>query len=440
MIELSDILEDAERIEHGLRIEDHRAELAPLLRFESNLTEPIHRWFKFKESFSSQLVRHLLTTYVPLSRRSISFLDPFCGVGTSLLAAEDTLVEAGIKSVVLRGVEVNPYMHFVAGTKLAWDKYNPAVMMRAAVVSTNGLHLPARPSFPDLSTMQDRRFVSKKDLGRLLELREKVKIAAKGRPERRPLLLGLAAAAEKVFNLRKDGRALRFVPRATGVSVDDEVAACWDSIAEDLQLGRVRTDTDYRVERADGRRADRVFPTRRFHVILFSPPYLNNIDYTEVYKIELWLLEFLRSRTEMVTQRRRTFRSHPSCLFPEFSDARGDEVTGILGTSFRRLLDYAGHAERWRSRLFTEYFADMLRTLRMCHRLLASDGHVFMVIGNSLHGTSEHPIPVATDLWTCRLARAAGLRVDALLVGRHLARRRIATPLLRESVIIFSKR
>jgi DNA modification methylase len=30
-----------------------------------------------------------------------------------------------------------------------------------------------------------------------------------------------------------------------------------------------------------------------FDLILTSPPYPNNIDYSEVYKLELWLLGFI---------------------------------------------------------------------------------------------------------------------------------------------------
>jgi hypothetical protein len=440
MIGLADVLDDNARLQRGLPVEDRSADLSKLLKFASNLSEPIHRWFKFKEAFSSQLVGHLLKEQQPRLRRTTTFLDPFCGVGTSLLAAEETLVDIGIKNVVLRGIEINPYLQFVAATKLDWHRYNPALMMRAAAVSTNGLRLRQAPSIPSLSTVNNEKFIAKRDLRLLLELRDKIRAATGTRLERRPLLLGLAAASERIFKLRKDGRALRFTPRDEKVSVYDEVAMRWTEIAEDLQLGRERQPTDYRVEIGDGRRADWLFAGQRFDVIMFSPPYLNNIDYTEVYKIELWLLGFLKSHAQMVAQRRRTFRSHPSCLFPQFEDARTAEVIEALGPSFKRLLEYASRAERWRGRLFAEYFADMLRTLRACRRLLVADGRIFLVIGNSVHGTADEPIPVATDVWTARLAHAAGLKVEKLIVGRYLPRRRISGSLLRESVIVMAKR
>src|SRR5437879_5662265 len=109
-INLSDLLEDSEQMVRGIRIEDCKEELSSLLKFESNLDEPIHRWFKFKEAFSSHLVSHLLAEYLPRPGKSVSFLDPFSGVGTSLLAAEETLRQLGAKRIVLRGIEINSYI------------------------------------------------------------------------------------------------------------------------------------------------------------------------------------------------------------------------------------------------------------------------------------------------------------------------------------------
>jgi hypothetical protein len=330
-------------------------------------------------------------------------------------------------------------MHFVSTTKLDWRRYDPAFLLRAAAVSTNGIGLRKKPPIPDLSTIKNARFIDSANLQRLLELREKIKIAAKGRAEVRPLLLGLAAGAERVFNLRKDGRALRFTPRQNGKTVDQEIEQVWDEIAEDLQVNAANGSVEWKLVRGDGRRVDRIFCKEKFDVILFSPPYLNNIDYTEVYKIEQWLLGFIDSSAEMVAQRKRTFRSHPSCIFPSYDDAKLEVAEEVLGPPFRRLLAYASHEKKWRHRLFCGYFADMLRTLAACRRRLNPNGRIFLIVGNSVHGTAARPIPVAVDLWTAKLAQVAGLSVESILVGRSLPRRRMDWDGFRESIIVMSK-
>jgi DNA modification methylase len=437
--EITQILEDCDRLALGVRIEDRTTQFAKLLTFDANLTQPIHRWFRFKEGFSQQLVAQLLIEFPPPSQRTVSLLDPFAGVGTSLLAAASTLDLIGIKSIKLRGIEVNPYIHFVAQTKLDWQRYDAVCFQRAAARATNGLRLPVAPEIPTLSTIANEQYIHRSDLMRMLELRDKVRVIAQGRPELRPLLLGIAAGAERIFNLRKDGRALRYVPREGSPNVDEEIERSWSEIAEDLQLNLPVTRADWRIVKGDGRRADHIF-SNCFDYILFSPPYLNNIDYTEVYKIEQWLLGFLVTADQMVAQRRRTFRSHPSCLFPDYPDAELDNTNEILGSSFKRLLRYAGAHEPWRARLFSGYFADMLRTLRACHRRLKRGGRVFIIVGNSTHGSPERPIPVATDLWTAQLARHANLRLESILIGRFLPRRRTRWEAYRESIVVLSKR
>jgi hypothetical protein len=439
MNNLDSLLDDYDKLATKLPVVDCSNELKSLLQYEANLEEPIHRWFKFKESFSCRLIPHLLSEYFEHPKRRVAFLDPFCGVGTSLLAIEESLHERGVKEVALRGIEINPYLHYVATTKLAWDRYNPAYMIRAGKTALNGYALIKKPSLPELSTIKNERFVNRENLYELLCLREKIKVIASGRIERRPLLLGLAAATEKIFNLRKDGRALRYVKRSDEMSVKEEVFECWNAIAEDLQLGKRRGLSNYKVERGDGRRPDALYAHNRFDFIMFSPPYLNNIDYTEVYKVEAWLLEFFTSGRQMLQQRRRTFRSHPSCLFKTYTDASIDETIKVLGHPFKQFLHYSENPEPWRGRLFSQYFADMLRTLRGCSRLLDQNGRIFIIVGNSLHGRPEAPIPVAVDLWTCLLAKSAGLKVERLIIGRRFTRKKFTVPLLRESIIVLKK-
>ena len=436
---LNDLLDDANVLQRSFHLEDHTSDLRPLLGFQSNLSHPIHRWYNFKEGFGEGLVAWLLSNYQPPLRRVVRFLDPFCGVGTSLLAAQHYLASLGLENACVQGIEVNPFMHFVSTTKMRWPRYDPAFLLRAAEIATNGLKLRRPSELPNLSTFSNEKYIARSDLERIVDLRDKIRVVARGRPELRPLLLGLTAGAERVFNLRKDGRALRFVARDRETTVDEEMERSWTEIAEDLQLGLNWTGKPAQIAKGDGRRGDQILKHGRFDVILFSPPYLNNIDYTEVYKLEQWLLGFLKSSKQMVMQRRRTFQSHPSCIFPTFSDARHNDVVNLLGTRFERLINYATEGEGWRKRLFAGYFADMHRTLQSCYRLLTPGGRLFLVVGNSLHGDADRPIPVATDLWIAALARKVGLTVETILVGRELQRRRINWDGLRESVLVMKR-
>ena len=188
MIDLSTILEDHHDLADRVRLRNCQTELASLLSFDANLTAPVHRWFKFKESFSFGLVPQLFREYLPKRIKSIRFLDPFCGVATSLLSAEDALRKMGVRKLTVRGVEVNPYIRFVAQTKMKWNEYRPSIFVLAGQASLNGIVLRKEPHQPTLSTLLNPRFVAPEDLQAILRLREKVRQLASRQRELNPLL------------------------------------------------------------------------------------------------------------------------------------------------------------------------------------------------------------------------------------------------------------
>ncbi len=75
--------------------------------FSNNKELPIHRWVPWIAGFSADFVHDALSRYLP-SKGTI--LDPFCGVGT-------TLIEAALLGHKAVGFEINPYADFVCRTK-----------------------------------------------------------------------------------------------------------------------------------------------------------------------------------------------------------------------------------------------------------------------------------------------------------------------------------
>ncbi len=55
-----------------------------IVSFQANKTRPQYRWYKYKETFSADLVEYLLGGYEPASG---TILDPFAGSGTALFAS-----------------------------------------------------------------------------------------------------------------------------------------------------------------------------------------------------------------------------------------------------------------------------------------------------------------------------------------------------------------
>lgn len=54
--------------------------------FGDNKSRPIHRWIPWIAGFSSEFVRDVFSQYLPPKPElTITVLDPFCGVGTTLV-------------------------------------------------------------------------------------------------------------------------------------------------------------------------------------------------------------------------------------------------------------------------------------------------------------------------------------------------------------------
>jgi len=81
--------------------------------FLPNMRLPVHGWFRFSAGFSAEWVANVITS-IRSTNQEIVLLDPFVGVGTSVLAGE----EAGVKSY---GLEAQPFTARIAQTKLLWN-------------------------------------------------------------------------------------------------------------------------------------------------------------------------------------------------------------------------------------------------------------------------------------------------------------------------------
>jgi hypothetical protein len=79
--------------------------------FADNKQRPIHRWVPWIAGFSSEFVPEAFRRYRPNGRtRPAVVLDPFCGVGTTLIEA----LRCGYDAV---GFQINPYATLAARAK-----------------------------------------------------------------------------------------------------------------------------------------------------------------------------------------------------------------------------------------------------------------------------------------------------------------------------------
>src|SRR6266704_753094 len=167
----------------------HEGQLGPLVVAAGNDSRPIHRWFRFKEGYSGHLLDTLLSKYVGATKE-LTLVDPFCGMGTTLLCAQ-TDTTRRITSV---GLEYNPFIRFAAVTKLRWPEIDPQGLLKLGEKVMNANLAPGR-KIPRLSSFLTARCMSRYVAQRLIGIRDAI-LQHGNTANHNALLLGLAASVE----------------------------------------------------------------------------------------------------------------------------------------------------------------------------------------------------------------------------------------------------
>lgn len=201
-------------------------QFGPLVVAGLNERSAVHRWFRFKESFAADLLKVVIDDLVPEQKR-IRLLDPFCGVGTSLVAAQE--LSAIGRRIHATGIERNPFIAFAARTKVSWPLMSVDIIRRLPPLLLRTKK--KRVTVPNNSSFTSARCMSRHITGRLLHIADGIRHDGNS-PSHDALLLGLAAAIEPLSRTRKDGRALRLVEKQR-TNVSAVLTDKWNAIVED---------------------------------------------------------------------------------------------------------------------------------------------------------------------------------------------------------------
>src|SRR5215216_678672 len=174
-----------------------------LVSFQANKTQPLYRWYKYKEAFSAALVEYLFNRYQVTSGR---ILDPFTGVGTAQFVAASLGLESDGIELLPIGQQIIAAHQLVRSawtdddstTLRRWYKLRPWQQSEERVVLPE-LRITKGAYPPDTHDALERY------LGTLLRENEKVQS-----------LLRFAALCvlESVSYTRKDGQYLRWDHRS----------------------------------------------------------------------------------------------------------------------------------------------------------------------------------------------------------------------------------
>ncbi|WP_431806645.1 hypothetical protein [Microbacterium paraoxydans] len=359
-------------------------------------------WKHFKEAFAPELIREAIAAS-PVPVRGL--LDPFGGSGTTALASQ-------FLGVHPTTVEVNPFLADLIKSKL--HPYDLGTLLREVGQLSN--RLSGQPP-----RMKERyrpaTFVEPGVRGRYL-FSETVALAVDrildaidecaDDASARLFKIALSGVLLDFCNARVSGKGRRY--RSNWQTRELPVPGIRDAFITHVQemVGDVakfanRTCTTYDVILGDSREV--ALPGRSVDMVLFSPPYPNSFDYTDVYNIELWMLGYLGAWADNRDLRGQTLSSHVQ-VSRDFSTApSGSPLLFETVAAMEQARD-----ELWDRRLpdmVGGYFSDLWRVILNSTAPLTSGGQIWMVVGDSRYSTVT--IRVADII--AELAQSEGLKV-----------------------------
>ena len=366
-----------------------------------NRATPLLDWYLMPEAYSAPLVTDAITEFGV--RQGGTVLDPFCGTGTTLIAAQ----LAGRNAL---GIEVNPFLCFASRVKsqarhdlplLTLETSRLLTHARAAVemMDTGKLRLleDSLPEMPRLDRWITRR-VAFKVLALKESIEEHVSEGNRGVP-----MLALSSILRGASNMKlsphafgsrevkQDAPVLRlFEARLRKMLADIEWLTEQEEIGRaDVIQGDVRGATDLKHD---------LLPA---DLAITSPPYLNNLDYTMQTRLELFFLGFVKSMEDLKDLRKRMMICDAKATYKDVEDwQRVADVPSIksVAQAIDEKLDDKGWGWDY-GRMTRQYFGGLLRALEAIKPMLAPGATLVLILGESAHAGILVPVPeIAAEL------------------------------------------
>ena len=410
----------------------------------------VHNWYRFVLSYPPHLVRDYLARFDCSSQKRV--LDPFCGTGTTIVECK----KLGIESV---GVEAHPMAHFASATKVDWD-VDPAELeessqriARAATAELEGSGIIDDPAPALIAEMPDRQklrtlspeiqklllanSISPLPLHKTLVLRDAIRSRGVERCRSHQLLALAKALVTTVGNL-EFGPEVGVGPAKADTPVISRWLRLVHEIADDLRGLKQFAPVPAGAHHADSRDIAKLVQPESIDIVITSPPYPNEKDYTRTTRLETVLLGFITSKKELQALKRTMVRSNTRGVYKGDSDhevvANHAEIQRIAEAIEARRVELGKTSgfERLYAKVTKLYFGGMARHLADLRRVLRPNAQLAYVVGDQ---ASYLRVMIRTGQLLASIAEPLGYEI----VGIDLFRTRLATATreqLREEVVV----
>lgn len=434
---LPDCRKAIKAIENRYDFIDEINSFSNLVNFSTAKNEPYQRWVRYREGYSTSLVKQLIER-AHINSKTHFIADPMVGSGSTLISA----VKKGFDSF---GVDINPFSRLIVSTKMLSPTENDFADIRNFLRT-----LPEKYCSTDIKKPPLSEYFPEKNLINLLELKKGIE-KVKNPISKQILMACWFFILEPCSNRKKDGNglAIRTAPITNVISYFKDVIA--DIMADYSKFPfDKKTNTDiFTASALNFSKYSRTFERKckkKLGAIIFSPPYANAFDYYESYKMELLFgqlyneKDYKAHKKEQIRNYRISYGREIQCDYP---------TVELLCKSINAAIpqkEAATGKKDTRTRLMPNmlrgYFADMGKVLEELFKALCGGGKCYIVVDQSAYVG----VIIPTDILLARIAETVGFKVDNISICRKAstsAQQRRTYPYLgdtlRESIVCLKK-
>lgn len=437
--------------------------------FKDSLNEPVHDWYRYPTGYSFQLIRDALNIF------SISegdyIIDPFTGVGTTNVVAKRN----GVNSV---GVEAHPFIYKIAKSKVYWDyKFSQFKsflkefldkienkLEKIEISHPNGeekhdsIETNTKIDIENIPELLKKCYLPK-TLIKSFVIRDEIK-SLKNQEYKDFLFTVLTGILRKISVADTGWPYVLPEGKNTKENIPDVYetfeSKLWHNFkgvrkVKDLQSKNPKCEIvsgdarDLRFTESDEDPID----DESMDLAITSPPYLNNYDYADRTRLEMYfwgeastwsdITEQVREKLMMSATTQVKRRNYDLDNF--INENIVDEVHAPLEKKVKKLTKK--REERSGSKSYDimvgQYFNDIYENLKEIYRVLKLGNPYILVLGDS----APYGIHIPTDKWIGKIGKAIGFRSYEIVKLRERGGKWKSAPThnkkLRETLLALNK-
>lgn len=436
-----------------IEIDQQKANTSEWGTFKDSLKAPVHGWFTYPAGFSYKAVEYSIKEAGLKVGESIIY-DPFMGCGTTNIVAK-TL---GYNSI---GVEAHPFVYRITKAKINWDIHFVEVNEALNQIENN-LSIVERPhnlqnflenKFPELILkcfLPETLFellIIRNSIPELLisnatseflrtalicTLRD-VSIAATGWPYIAPKKIKVTSMSKKGWETYKN-----------------RVHKMYGDLIK-IRRRAYNGETEHEILYGDSRDTTTQINDETVDHIFTSPPYLNNFDYADRTRLEMYFMGEAKNwgdiskqiRTKLITSATTQIgRTDPRYEFLSGFKQDCPDQYFFLADAVKQLsgLRLLKGGKKSYDLLVIGYINDMYQIIKDNYRVLREGSKALYILGDS----APYGIHIPTDELIGQIGVSIGFKNYEIQILRERGGKWAKNPqrhsvMLRESVVILSK-